>query len=83
MVDDGPNCDVREGPPAVAVKATPNLCMALASASGMSARTTVRINPLVALSVLKGVSCSIRGIESNVDMARVIYYGRRINIDSS
>ena len=56
IVAEDPICEVSEGPPAVAVRATPSLCMALASASGMSARTTVLINPLVALSVLKGVS---------------------------
>ena len=56
IVDTWPTWDEMEGAPAVAVKATPSFCMALASASGISARTTVRIKPVVALNVLKGVS---------------------------
>ena len=48
--------DAIDGTPAVAVKDTPSFCIALASASGRSARTTVRIRPVVALNVLKGVS---------------------------
>ena len=56
MVAAWPACEASDGPPAVAVRATPSFCMALASASGTSARTTVRIKPEVADSVLKGVS---------------------------
>ena len=56
MVAAWPACVASDGPPAVAVKATPSFCIALASASGTSARTTVRIKPEVADNVLKGVS---------------------------
>ena len=69
--------DDKDGPPVVAVKATPSLCMALASASAMSARTTVRINPLVALNVLNGVSCNRKGEKIIYNYLRA--QGRRMN----